>query len=74
MEARPDKKVKSSHQRNRRSRSPWRTLYDLDVTEDELLSGNWELEIAGYVPDNRFKRASQFYPPISARLGARFSY
>ncbi len=27
---------------------PCRTLYNLDVTEDELLSGDWELESSGY--------------------------
>jgi hypothetical protein len=53
---------------------PWRTLYDLDVTEDELLSGNWELETAGFVPDNRYTKTYQFYPPISVRLGIRFGF
>jgi hypothetical protein len=54
--------------------SPVRNLYSLTVTEDQLLSKNWELETSGYVPDNRFKKTFQFYPPISARLGVRFSF
>ena len=53
---------------------PWHTLYSLTVTEDELLSKNWELETSGFEPDNRFKKAYQFYPPISARFGVRFSF
>ena len=28
----------------------------------------------GYDPDPAFGRASDFYPPISVRLGARFSF
>ena len=45
---------------------PYRTLYNLDVTEDEILSGDWELETSGYEPDNRFK---QDVPVLPADLG-----
>jgi len=54
---------------------PMRTLYPLTVTEDQILSKDWELdESVGYVPDNRFKMDYIFYPPISVRLGVRFSF
>ena len=51
-----------------------RTLYQLQVTEDQVLSKDWELETSGYVPDPRFKRDYLFYPPISARLGIKFIF
>jgi hypothetical protein len=45
------------------------------VTEDQILSGDWELdEKVGYVPNNAFRMAGLFYQPISARLGVRFSF
>ena len=53
---------------------PYRTLYNLDVTEDEILSGDWDLESSGFEPDPRYKQTFQFYPPISVRLGMRFSF
>ena len=53
---------------------PWRNLYNLTVTEDQILSKNWQLDDSvGYVPNNAFRMKGLFYPPISARLGARFS-
>jgi len=52
----------------------FRTLYEIAVPESELLSGNWELETSGYVPDPRFMKANAFFPPIAARLGVRFSF
>lgn len=51
-----------------------RTLYQLQVTEAQLLSTEWELETSGYVPDPRFKKEYVFYPPISARLGLKFIF
>jgi hypothetical protein len=51
-----------------------RTLYQLQVTEDQLLSKDWELETSGYVPDPRFRKEYTFYPPISARLGIKFIF
>ena len=54
---------------------PFRNLYNLTVTEDMILSGDWQLdESVGYVPNNAFGMAGLFYPPISARLGMRFSF
>ncbi len=54
---------------------PWRNLYNLTVTEDQILSTDWQMdESVGYVPNNLFGLAGKFYPPISARLGVRFSY
>jgi len=53
---------------------PFRTLYQLQVTEDEVLSKDWELETSGYVPDPCFKKEDTFYPPISARLGIKFIF
>jgi Carboxypeptidase regulatory-like domain/TonB dependent receptor-like, beta-barrel len=54
---------------------PYRNLYNLTVTEDQLLSGDWELDSSvGYVPNNAFRMAGLFYPPISVRLGMRFSF
>ena len=55
--------------------NPYRNLYNLTVTEDQILSKNWELdESVGYVPNNAFRMAGLFYPPISARLGIRWSF
>jgi hypothetical protein len=51
-----------------------RTLYQLQVSEDQVLSKDWELETSGYVPDPRFKKDSRFYPPITARLGIKFIF
>jgi hypothetical protein len=54
---------------------PYRNIYDLTVTEDQILSGNWELdESVGYIPNNAFGMDGLFYPPISARAGVRFSF
>jgi len=39
-----------------------------------LLSGEWELETSGYVPNAMFNLPAIFYKPISARLGMRFSF
>jgi hypothetical protein len=53
---------------------PYRTLYNLTVTEEQLLSGDWELETAGYVPNAMFNLPGIFYKPIAARLGVRYSF
>ncbi len=54
---------------------PYRNLYNLTVTEDQILSGNWDLnESVGYIPNNAFRMEGLFFPPISARLGVRFSF
>ena len=53
---------------------PTRTLYPLQVTEDQVLNKDWGLETSGYVPDPRFKKDFQFYPPITARLGIKLIF
>jgi len=54
---------------------PSSTRYPLEVTEDQILSKDWELETTpGYVPASAFMKPAGFYPPISARVGARFSF
>jgi hypothetical protein len=54
---------------------PYRNLYNLSVTEDQILSKDWELdESVGYLPNNAFRMEGFFFPPFSARLGARFSF
>ena len=56
--------------------SEWRTYWDLEVTDEQLLSRNWDLTTPGigYEPDPAFGWAYDFYPPVSVRLGARFSF
>jgi hypothetical protein len=46
----------------------------LDVSDEQLLSKNWQLETSGFVPDPRFNKGYMFYQPIAARLGLRFSF
>ncbi len=54
---------------------PFRNLYNLAVTEDMILSGNWQLDDSvGYVPNNAFGMPGLFYPPIAARFGMRLSF
>ncbi len=54
---------------------PYRTRYTLAVSEDMILSKNWELETTpGYVPGSAFMKPVWFFPPISARLGVRYSF
>jgi len=54
---------------------PYRNLYNLTVIEDQILSKDWELdESVGYVPNNAFRMDGLFVPPISVRLGVRFSF
>jgi len=59
-----------------------RRYYDLKmqanmtVSEAMVLSKNWDLTTPGinYIPDPRFMMKMEFYPPISARLGFKFSF
>jgi hypothetical protein len=51
-----------------------RNLAALKVTDDQILSKNWELETSGFVPDNTFRKTYAFFSPITARLGIRFSF
>jgi hypothetical protein len=53
---------------------PQRTLRQLEVSADQLLSKDWELETSGYVPDPRFGKVLYFYPPIEARLGIKYIF
>jgi hypothetical protein len=59
-----------------RNISDWRTYWALIVSEEKLLSGNWDLDDpeVGYIPDPGFMMKYDFYPPIAARLGIRFSF
>jgi hypothetical protein len=52
----------------------YRTLEEVLVTEDQLLAKDWDLETVGYAPNPQFNMNFRFYPPISARLGVRFSF
>ena len=54
----------------------WRTYWDLNVSEEKLRSGNWDLDDpeVGYIPDPAFMMKYDFYPPIAVRLGAKFIF
>jgi len=57
----------------------YRTLYGLNVTEDEILSKNWDLTVPSasyrnYTQDPRWMMKMNFYGPISARLGVKFIF
>jgi hypothetical protein len=56
--------------------SEWRTYWELEVTQEQLLARNWDLSTPGigYQADPAFGWKDNFYPPISVRLGARFSF
>jgi hypothetical protein len=53
-----------------------RTFWDLIISDEKLLSGDWDLEDpdVGYVPDPAFMMKAAFYPPISVRLGIKFIF
>jgi hypothetical protein len=54
---------------------PYRNVYYVSIPEAQIFSKDWELEDApGYVRNNAFGMKAVFFPPISARLGARFSF
>ena len=45
------------------------------VARDTILAGDWQLDDSvGYVPNDMFGMDGLFYPPISARLGMRYSF
>ena len=54
----------------------YRTLYQLDVDEDTILSKNWDLDTpgVGFVQHPMWMMKMSFYPPISARLGIKFIF
>jgi len=52
-----------------------RTRYGLDVSEDKALKGAYDLtDDVGYYAHPFFGKESEFYPPISARLGIKFIF
>ena len=54
--------------------APYRNQYVLSVTEAQILSKDWQLETSNYFPDPRFRMPAAFFPPITARLGVRYSF
>jgi len=46
----------------------------VSVTNDQLISMDWDLEEIGYNKDARFGQELEFYPPISVRLGVKFIF
>jgi hypothetical protein len=56
--------------------SAYRDLFGLAVWDDQILANNWDLETpsVNFTPNPTFMKAMSFYPPIAARLGARFSF
>ena len=54
----------------------YRDLFGLNVWDDQILANNWDLETpwVNFTPNPQFMKAMNFYPPIAARLGARFSF
>ncbi len=57
----------------------YRCLWDMNVSEDEILSKNWDLnvpsaEYRNFVQDPRWMKELDFYGPISARLGVKFIF
>jgi hypothetical protein len=51
-----------------------RTLYQLQVSVDQVLNKDWELETSGFVEDSRFMKDFWFYPPLEARVGIKFIF
>ncbi|MEW6455569.1 MAG: TonB-dependent receptor [Acidobacteriota bacterium] len=54
----------------------YRTLYGLSVSEAMILAKNWDLTTPNinYVPNALFMKETDFYGPISARLGVKFIF
>ena len=56
-------------------RYPAKSLYTLEVTEDQILNNSYELETsAGYAPHPMYNMNWAFFPPIAVRLGMRYSF
>jgi hypothetical protein len=54
---------------------PFRNVLAVTVSEDQILSGDCQLEsLPGNVPNKAYGLASRFFPPISVRLGLPFSF
>jgi len=53
----------------------YRTLYDIGISEDAVLSKNWDLASGeDFVQDPRFGAQMTFYPPIAVRFGVKFIF
>lgn len=54
----------------------YKTYYGLDVTEEMVLGKAFDLNTPNinYVLDSQYRKESQFYPPISVRLGVKFIF
>ena len=54
----------------------WRTYYGLQVTEAQRLQNNWELmdPDVGFVEEDAYRMETDFYGPISVRLGVKFIF
>jgi hypothetical protein len=53
----------------------YRTLYDIGINEDAVLSKNWDLANGeDFVQDPRFGAQMTFYPPIAVRFGVKFVF
>jgi hypothetical protein len=53
----------------------YRTLYDIGVNSDTVLSKNWDLASGeDFVEDPRFGQKMNFYDPIAARFGVKFIF
>jgi len=46
----------------------------VSVTNDQLISKDWDLEEIGYNKDPRFGKQMTFYPPIEARIGIKLIF
>ena len=59
-----------------RSINSYRPLFALWVTDEQLLSKDWNLADPelGFVPNPSYMWRHTFFPPIEARLGLRFSF
>jgi hypothetical protein len=59
-----------------RYKSRYRPYYGLGVTEDQVLSKNWNLTDPGigFIQDSRYGMESSFYGPITLRLGVKFIF
>jgi hypothetical protein len=53
-----------------------RNYYDLSVSEEQVLSTNWNLADPGidHIENSLYGKEMDFYPPISVRFGAKFFF
>jgi hypothetical protein len=49
-------------------------LYDVSVTDAQLLSGNFDYRNTGFTPDKRFGMETWFHAPISVRFGMKLFF